>query len=444
MGKLTLNWAKLKPEVKQVWQLSLPAILTQITTIAMQYIDSAMVGALGAAASAAIGLVVAMTWLYNGVLSAVSAGFSVQVAHHIGANQDMEARNVIRHGLISALSISGLLAFSGLLLSHPLPILLGGDPAICPNATAYFFVYSLMIPFSQLNSLTSAFLQCSGDMVTPSILNAVMCVLDVVFNALFIPRFGVLGAGMGTALACAIISLIMTWRCCICNKQLHLRRTDKHHFDRNILRKAFQIGMPVAVQEIAMNGAMVVSTRIIAPLGAAAIAANSFAVTAESLCYMPGYGLGMAATTLVGRNIGAREFKTAKRFGNISTAMGAIFMGCTGAIMMFACPLVFRLLTPDVTVQAMSVHILRIELLAEPLFGVSIVAAGALRGTGDTFVPSLMNLGSIWIVRIGLALILVSRLGLTGMWIAMPIELCVRGLLMLYRQHTTKYYRSHT
>ena len=397
-----MNWSELRPEVKQVWQLSLPAILTQITTIAMQYIDSAMVGALGAAASAAIGLVVAMTWLYNGVLSAVSAGFSVQVAHHIGAGQDSDARNVIRHGLISALSIS------------------------------------------QLNSLTSAFLQCSGDMVTPSILNAVMCVLDIIFNSLLIPRFGVLGAGMGTALACAIISLIMTWRCCICNKQLHLRRTDKHHFDRNILRKAFQIGMPVAVQEIAMNSAMVVSTRIIAPLGAAAIAANSFAVTAESLCYMPGYGLGMAATTLVGRNIGAREFKTAKRFGNISTAMGAIFMGCTGAIMMFACPLVFRLLTPDVTVQAMSVHILRIELLAEPLFGVSIVAAGALRGTGDTFVPSLMNLGSIWIVRIGLALILVSRLGLTGMWIAMPIELCVRGLLMLYRQHTTKYYRSHT
>ena len=159
---------------------------------------------------------------------------------------------------------------------------------------------------------------------------------------------------------------------------------------------------------------------------------------------MPGYGLGMAATTLVGRSIGAGELKTAKRYGNISTAMGAIFMGCTGAVMMFACPFVFRLLTPDTTVQAMAVHVLRIELLSEPLFGVSIVAAGALRGTGDTFVPSLMNLGSIWIVRIGLALILVKRLGLTGMWIAMSVELCVRGLLMLYRQHTTKYYRSRT
>ncbi len=240
MGKRTFNWAELKPEVKQVWQLSLPAILTQITTIAMQYIDSAMVGALGAAASAAIGLVVAMTWLYNGVLSAVSAGFSVQVAHHIGANQDMEARNVVRHGLISTLIISGLLCLSGLLLSHPLPIALGGDPEICPDAAAYFFVYSLMIPFSQLNSLSSSFLQCCGDMVTPSILNAVMCGLDVLFNALLIPHFGVLGAGMGTALACAVISLIMAWRCCISNKRLRLRRTDKHPFDRNILKKCLR------------------------------------------------------------------------------------------------------------------------------------------------------------------------------------------------------------
>ena len=442
MGKKTFNWAELKPEVKQVWQLSLPAILTQITTIAMQYIDSAMVGALGASASAAIGLVVSMTWLYNGVLSAVSAGFSVQVAHHIGANQDMEARNVVRHGLISALIISGLLCLSGLLLSQPLPIALGGDPTICSDATAYFFVYSLMIPFSQLNSLSSSFLQCSGDMVTPSVLNAVMCGLDVVFNALLIPHFGVLGAGMGTALACAVVSLIMTWRCCISNKRLHLRCTDSYPFDRNILKKAFQIGMPVAVQEIAMNGALVVSTRIIAPLGAASIAANSFAVTAESLCYMPGYGLSMAATTLVGRSIGAGEVKTAKRYGNICTAMGAIFMGCAGAVMMAACPLIFRLLTPDTTVQSIAVHIMRIELLSEPLFGVSIVAAGALRGTGDTLVPSLMNLGSIWGIRLGLASILVKRLGLTGMWISMSIELCIRGLLMLYRQHTTKYYRT--
>ena len=436
-----MNWSELRPEVKQVWQLSLPAILTQITTIAMQYIDSAMVGALGAAASAAIGLVVAMTWLYNGVLSAVSAGFSVQVAHHIGANQDMEARNVIRHGLISALSISGLLAFSGLLLSRPLPILLGGDPAICPDATAYFFVYSLMIPFSQLNSLTSAFLQCSGDMVTPSILNAVMCVLDIIFNALLIPVFGVMGAGMGTMLACAVISLTGAWFCCVRNPRLRLRRKEKTVFDTKILKTAFKIGVPVAVQEIAMNSAMVAATMLIAPLGSIAIAANSFAVTAEGLCYMPGYGIGSAATTLVGRSYGAGNYKLAKRYGNICIAMGAVLMAITGGLMMIFCPFVFSILTPDPQVRSFAAEVLRIELLAEPFFGASIVAAGALRGTGDTFVPSLLNLGSIWVIRLGLAVLLITPLGLRGMWIAMAIELCIRGLLLLYRQHTSKYYK---
>ena len=427
-------------QIGEVWHLSLPAILTQITTIAMQYIDSAMVGALGANASAAIGLVATTTWLFGGITYAIAAGFSVQVAHHIGGKKEKEARQVVCHGLLVALLVSGILCLIGLTISGRLPVWLGGNPEIRKDASAYFMVYALMVPFSQINSLNSSFLQCSGDMVTPSILNAIMCVLDVIFNALLIPRFGVMGAGMGTALACACVSLTMTARCCIHNEKLHLRRTEGFHYNPEILKRAFRIGTPVAVQEIAINSAMVVATMIIAPLGAVSIAANSFAVTAESLCYMPGYGIGSAATTLVGRSVGAGETKQAKRYGNICTAMGACFMAATGAIMMLICPIVFRVLTPDPSVRTLAAQVLRIELLAEPLFGASIVAAGALRGAGDTFVPSLMNLGSIWIVRLGLAMILVKSLGLYGMWIAMAVELCVRGCLMLYRQRTSKYY----
>ena len=96
-----LQWSTLKPQIRQVWRLSLPAILTQITTIAMQYIDSAMVGGLGANASAAIGLVASSTWLLGGVTYAISAGFSVQVAHHIGGGREADARNVVRHGLLT-------------------------------------------------------------------------------------------------------------------------------------------------------------------------------------------------------------------------------------------------------------------------------------------------------------------------------------------------------
>lgn len=431
---------ELKPQIAQVWKLSLPAILTQITTIAMQYIDSAMVGALGANASASIGLVSTTTWLINGITYALAAGFSVQVAHHIGGEEYGEARNVVRHGLLTAICLSLIICLLSLGIADPLPRWLGGKAEIRTDASLYFITFALMLPFSQLNSLCSSFLQCSGDMVTPSILNAAMCVLDVIFNMIFIPIYGVLGAGIGTALACACVSLAMMWCCCIRNPKLRLLHSEKGRFKSDILKKAFRIGAPVAVQEIAMNGAMIASTVIIAPLGTAAIAANSFAVTAESLCYMPGYGISSAATTLVGRSYGAGDLKAAKRFGNICIGMGAAFMGLTGLLMMILCPYVFMLLTPDLAVRELATEVLRIELFAEPLFGASIVAAGALRGTGDTLVPSLMNLGSIWIVRLGLALILVDSLGLHGMWIAMAVELCVRGLLLLYRQRSSKYY----
>lgn len=437
------KWAELRPQVQEVWRLSLPAILTQITTIAMQYIDSAMVGALGANASAAIGLVATATWLLSGVTYAVSAGFSVQAAHRIGGGDNAGARTVVRHGLVSAIIVAGLMGLGAAGISGTLPVWLGGAEEITADASAYFFTFALMLPFSQINSMTSSFLQCCGDMVTPSILNAVMCVLDVIFNALLIPRYGVLGAGLGTTLACAVTSMLMLWFCCARNSTLRLKRGEKSPLDMDIIKNAVKIGAPVAVQEIAMNGALVVSTMIIAPLGTVAIAANSFAVTAENLCYMPGFGIASAAATVVGRSVGAGDAALAKRYGNICTALGAAFLALFGAVLMFACPLLFRFLTPDLAVRQLAAQVLRIELFAEPLFGVSIVAAGVLRGAGDTFVPSLLNLGSIWIVRIGLARILVEPLGLHGMWLAMATELCVRGLLMLYRQHTSKYYSAY-
>ena len=118
-------------QIGEVWHLSLPAILTQITTIAMQYIDSAMVGALGANASAAIGLVATTTWLFGGITYAIAAGFSVQVAHHIGGKKEKEARQVVCHGLLVALLVSGILCLIGLSISGKLPVWLGGNPERC-------------------------------------------------------------------------------------------------------------------------------------------------------------------------------------------------------------------------------------------------------------------------------------------------------------------------
>ena len=164
-----------------------------------------------------------------------------------------------------------------------------------------------------------------------------------------------------------------------------------------------------------------------------AVAADSLGVTAESFCYMPGYGIGSAATTLVGQSIGAERRDLARRFANLSVALGVAIMACTGALMYLLAPWLFSLLTPDPAIRELGSRVLRIEAFAEPLFAASIVVAGALRGAGDTLVPSILNLVSMWGVRITAASLLAPRMGLVGVWLAMCVELCVRGVLFLVR-----------
>ena len=427
--------------LKNVLRLSIPAILTQITTIAMQYIDSAMVGKLGANASAAIGLVSATTWVFGGIVFAIAIGFSVQVAHQVGAEKYADARSVVKHGLLVGMLLGVVLCIIGILLSKPLPVWLKADVSIHQDATYYFLMFALMIPFMQLCTLSASFLQCSGDMLIPSILNSLMCILDVIFNMIFIPRYGVLGAGMGTGLATVVISIIMFGVCCFKNDKLRLNRKERFIFDGKIVSSAFRIGLPVCGEQVATNFASVIITGIIAPLGTIAIAAHAFAITAESICYMPGYGLESAATTLVGQAYGAKEYDISKKYGNMTTLLGALLMGTAGLFMFFFCPVVFRMLTPDVEVQILAARVLRICLVSEPLFGISIVATGALRGVEDTLVPGLLKLFSVWVVRIGLALVFVGNYGLEGVWVAMTIDLCFRGIVLWMRLQRSPYFK---
>ncbi len=417
-----------------VWRFSVPAILAQLTSIMMQYIDTAMVGNLGAGASAAIGVVSTSTWLLNGLCSAVATGFSVQAAQKIGARQERDARHVLKHALVFALCFSGILMAAAIGISGPLPIWLGAETDIQKNASIYFFIYACSLPAFQLQSLAGSMLQCSGNMRTPAILDAAMCGLDVVFNLLFIQFFGVPGAALGTALATIVICIAKLWAVCVSSPSLNIRRKEPCPFRKAIISHMVRIGLPMGFEHIAICGAMILSTRIIAPLGTAAMAANSIAVTAESICYMPGYGIANAATTLVGQSIGAGRKTLAKSFSNLSTLLGCLIMTGAGILMYFACPLIFRMLTPDMQVQQLATDVLRIELFAEPLFAASIVASGALRGAGDSLVPCLLNLASIWGVRLTLSVLLVGQFGLSGVWVAMCAELCVRGILLVYRQ----------
>ncbi len=438
----------LKTQLNKVIRLSIPAILAQISSMVMQYIDAAMVGSLGANASASIGLVSTSTWLMGGLCISLATGFSVQVAHLIGGGREEEARDVLRQSLLCALAMGLLLAAVGMSISGWLPVWLDGDSEIQRDASSYFLIYASALPAVQLRQLSGSMLQCSGNMRTPSLLNALMCLEDVIFNGLLIfpgltvpglglripgAGMGVAGAALGTALAEWVTAALMLAAVCLRAPKLRLRAGEKWRVTGKCLGTAARIAVPMAFEHTVLCGAQIASTRIVAPLGNISIAANSLAVTAESLCYLPGYGIAAAATTLVGQSLGADRRDLARRYARLSVLLAVLLMSAMAVLMFFLAPAVFRLLTPDPAVQALGVQVLRIEAFAEPLYAVSIAAAGAMRGAGDTLIPSLLNLASMWGVRITAAALLAPRFGLVGVWLAMCGELCVRGLLFLVR-----------
>ena len=416
--------------------LSIPSMLAQISTVMMFFIDASMVGHLGAEASASIGLIESTTWLIGSLLSAAATGFSVQVAHFIGANDFVKARQIFRHALICGLLFSVCLALIGVAIHLPLPYWLGGGSDIADNSSRYFLIYALALPFIFLYHTSEMMLKSAGNMHTPSVMAILVCICDVVFNYLFIYIFkmGVVGAAYGTALAYICISLPNLWLAACQNKILNLRQdAARFHWVKEYVRNACKISIPIAIQNILMSGAQIVSTMIVAPLGNIAIAAHSFAITAESLCYMPGYGIGDAATTLVGQTHGANRMDLCKNFAYMTVGLGMAVMALMGVVMYVFAPEMIGLLSPVESIQELGTTCLRIEAFAEPFFAASIVTYSVCVGAGDTFKPAAINLSTMWFVRLTLAYGLSKSCGLEGVWIAMAVELTFRGILFLVR-----------
>jgi len=430
---------KMMTQSEKLWlivSLSIPSILAQISATVMFFIDASMVGHLGAKASAAIGLVESTGWLMGGLASAANMGFSVQVAHFIGANDFEAARRVLRQSMVCCMIWALVISLISLIIAPFLPYWLGGTEEIAHDASIYFAIFGFCGIFFQIEGLAGSMLKCSGNMKIPSMLNIGMCVMDVCFNYLFIYilDMGVMGAAIGTGVAMLVTATLMMYFLLFKSKMLSLiGRPGSFKPKSDTVGTAFKIGAPMGLQHMLMGGAYVVSTLIVAPLGTVAIAAHSLAITVESLCYMPGYGIAEAATTLVGQGIGAGQKLLTRSFARMSVALGIAVMTVMGVLMWTFAPELMSLMSPVEEVISQGTQVLRIEAWAEPMFAAAIVCNGVFIGAGDTLIPAIMSLGSMWAVRLTLAATLAPKYGLKGVWTAMAIELTFRGSIFLTR-----------
>ncbi|MBR2104351.1 MAG: MATE family efflux transporter [Bacteroidales bacterium] len=443
-GKLTT-----RQQVSLTAKLSMPAILAQISFILMQYIDASMVGHLGAEYSAAVGLVSSTTWLFFGLTESLVAGFAVLVAHRLGARDNRAARDILRQSLTVCLLWAVVLSGVGMAISPFLPVWLNGGDDVASLSSSYFMIFSAGLPFFQLNYFSASMLRSSGNVKFPSVLNFVMCILDVIFNYFLINNphevtilgtkyllhcagLGVSGAALGSVLAVLIVSVVMAWYLFCRSKELRIYgERGSFRPERDNMRHALKIGVPIGGERSVMSLAYTIIIAIVAPLGNVSLSADTLAVTIEGLCYMPGYGIADAATTLIGQCVGAGRKRLAKSFAKITVLSGMIVLTVMSLIMFLTARYAMSLMTPVDEIIDLGTTILRIESFAEPFFGAAIVCYGVFVGAGSSVAPIAINVSSMWIIRIPLSFFIVGKMGLTGVWVVMASEIAARGIIHL-------------
>ena len=327
--------------------LSIPSILEQLVVTAMEYIDAAMVGHIGAEATAAIGIVSSSTWLLHGILVGLYTAFSIQIAQYLGADRQQDARGVLRQSMLFNLILGLGAAAFGVGISRFLPGWLGADISLQASSSAYFAIWSAALPFTMAMGMYSAMLRATGDALTPGLISVLVCALDVVFNFFLInptrqiQLFGqsvtvwgagleVPGAALGTALSTAIGGLLALGVLLLRDGPLCIRKPGSWRITSACLRNLWRVGTPLAAERAALSSAQVLLVRIVSGLGTVAIAANSLGVSAEGLCYMAGYGIQDASIALIGQAVGAHRRDMAKRFAWLCTMMGIGIMALSG------------------------------------------------------------------------------------------------------------------
>ena len=432
--------------------LAWPAIIEQILGTMVSYVDTGMVGVLGATSTAAVAINAASIWLVNGTLAGIGVGYSVQVANAIGAGDPEQARRVIRQAVL-ATAAAGLavLAVFQLLASY-IPVWLGAKPEVLPYAVEYLRFYSLGLPFAAAVSVFSSILRCMGDTKRPLLFNTAANLLNIVFNFFLIYEtrpvsmlgrtvtipgagLGVAGAAIASAMALAAAG-VLTFRAAFDRRrEIHIEWGEDFHPDRAIIRQAVHLGVPYIAERATINLGQVAMTFVVAKLGTVALAANHIATTAEGLCYLPAYGISFAATALVGQSVGAKNREDARAYGTLAGIAGFLLCSATGLALFFLARPLAGLFTTDQAVIDQAALVLRIVSVSEPFFAAFIVLSGALRGAHDVRFPMFLALFCMWGVRVVCAPILVFVLdvGLAGVWTAMAADLIFRGVLCAFR-----------
>lgn len=452
--------------MRQVWKLALPVILTNLLQSLVDVIDVFMVGRLGPIAIAAVGMSSALRMLVLVMMLSVAAGAMSLIAQAKGARDPERMSFVTRQAISSGILLSLALTVFGLLMARPLLGLVnsGGEAEATELGAQYLQILFLGTPFLVLNIVFNRLMQGAGDTVTPLVLTGALNVLNVIFNFVLmfgigpVPAFGVAGAALGTVIARAI-GVAVVFYVIYSGRNVIQLLPGSYRPDWQMFKDIFTIGVPSGVQGLFRNGSrlMVIGLVTATEAGTFGAAALAIGFQVETLVFMPGLALNVAATSLVGQALGFWQPEEARRRGNMAILIGLVVMIVLAIPIIVFAPTIIRIFDPSAhpDLLRVGVNYFHINTVVLPLSAVAMVANGALRGAGDSM-PGLIGTAiTRALVSVSLAWLLAFPLGMgsTGVWFALVIGIVLEAIYMGLRWrsktwikvalHKSEIYRRH-
>ena len=418
--------------LKSLIVLAIPVILEQILTTLLQYVDTAMVGRLGAAATASVSLTTTVNWLIGSSFSAIGVAVVAIVSAAYGAGDSDKIKRVSSQIIIYVAAVGLVIGALAVGLSPVIPVWMQADVSIQRQASVYFGIISIPLVFRASTVICACALRAVKDTRTPFVINLLANILNVILNYLLIYTvgLGVTGAAIATAVSSALAGMAMF--IVMMRSQVLRCEIRPLRFDRDIFRETVRIGLPALATSTASCLGHIVFASLVSSMGTTVFAAHSIALSAETLFYLPGYGLRSATSTLIGISVGEDDHDKFKVIERQSVILTVSMMAFTGLMLFFLAGPMMRIFTPDEEVIRQGTRVLRLIAVSEPLFGLMIVSEGIYYGLGQTKITFIVATIGSWGIRILSTVICVHVLHTTlfEVWICMFADNAFRALAM--------------
>ncbi|NLD74924.1 MAG: MATE family efflux transporter [Chloroflexi bacterium] len=427
-----------------VMRLALPSIGEQLLNMTVQMVDTYLMGHIGAAQLTAVGLSNNMVMLAQTFIMALGTGATAVVARLIGSREPEAASQVMQQSLLVGVTIGTVLTVMMSIFASRAIGFYGPEPDVAAIGSSYLRIVSFSFVMQGVLWVGNAALRGAGDTRTPLYMMLGVNALNILTSVSLLyglgplPGIGVYGPAVGTAVSMSVGGLVILLLLAKGRGNLRLMR-DGWLPDRNVIMRVMNVGLPAGGEQLALRLGMTIFQRLVAGLGTVAFAAHSVALTGMSMSFMPGFGFSVAATTLVGQSLGARDSQRARQSVREALRVSAWAMGAAGLLLVVFSGQVMSIFVDDPEVIALGVAPLQVLGMIQPLSAATMVYSGALRGAGDTRWTLLITALSVWALRIPLTSALIVPLGLVGAWLGMAIDNVMRAVLFWLRYRTGRW-----